>query len=216
MIIGITNEKESACPIDSLSKGELFSFMLSETTAYSEDEITKVLQTACAREYASSSSYKRKAIEEGIPHSAKAKVLKLSIDYAEKRFNGLLADIKGSENIKDGTKLIDNYEASRKSYLVAGAGVEAVNGVYDFVGDVENRGFTYSKKGVWNGRNEIFSLFKFDKNAFFISILGKDNGEGPDDDTDFYCMEEDEEDPTNQTWEASDEGVEPAPTVTPV
>ena len=94
---------------------------------------------------------------------------------------------------------------------VKGAGVSAVNGIY-----VREEGTRYgvpmfAKKGIWNGNEETFSLFRNTTGThWWISILAP---VGVPRSVDFYCAPSAANYPPGQRWVAHSNGVAPAPTV---
>jgi hypothetical protein len=104
---------------------------------------------------------------------------------------------------------------AHKFISVEGAGVEAVNGVYQRVDTFHNAG-KYSKIGLYKGRNQELSLYRFDV-CWFISIvpMGKEPGVGTD--IDFYSVdkacETDPRFPPSTGWTTESEGCDPSPFV---
>jgi len=189
-------------------KGEVYSFMLSEAVAYSEDGMAKVLIQACARKHASSNTYVRSMIMKSIPLTTKVKVQELSFDYLQKRYDKIISSVNDDKNSDE---LVKEYKRTWGCMRVAGAGVEAVNGIYSYTGCLNNRPM-FSKCGMWNGRDEVFILYYWSCDCIYISIWKKH-----EDDLDFYATEEMEnegEDITDNTaWCVEHDGIEPAPTV---
>merc|ERR1712045_1084254 len=89
------------------------------------------------------------------------------------------------------------------------------NGVFDNVA-------RYSMTGVWQDREETFSLFRCrlsdNTRRWYISIVPKNIQPGTNKDTDFYLATatgDQSELPDNVNWTtAKEHGIEPAPTVT--
>jgi len=189
-------------------KGEIYSYMLSEATAYSEDGMAKVLIQACARKHASSNTYVRSMIMKSIPLNTKVKIQELSFDYLQKKYDKIISTVNDDKNSDE---LVKEYKRTWGCMRVAGAGVEAVNGIYNYTGYFNDRPM-FSKCGTWNGRNEMFSLYYWSDKHICISIL-KDI----EDDVDFYATEEEtnkgEDITVNTVWFVGTFGIEPAPTV---
>jgi len=113
----------------------------------------------------------------------------------------------------------DSYSSGR--IIVSGAGLASVNGTYNCNGvfDTVPR---YSKTGIWNGRNETFSLFRCrlsdQTKRWYISIVPKNIQPGTNKDTDFYLATatgDQSELPDSDMWmTAKENGIDPSPTVT--
>jgi hypothetical protein len=101
---------------------------------------------------------------------------------------------------------------------VEGARVEAVNGVYHRV-DTFNVGI-YSKIGLYQGKNQEFSLFRCNVSSgtlrWYISIVPFGEQPGTSTDIDFYCVDKSETDPDfppSTGWTTESEGCDPSPSV---
>jgi len=192
-------------------KWTVYSFMLSEAVAYSEDVMAKALINACAKEHASSNTYVRGMIMKSIPLTTKVKVQELSFNYLQKKYDKLISTVNDDKNSDE---LVKEYKTTWGCMRVAGAGVEAVNGVYNYTGCFNDRPM-FSKSGMWNGRDEVFSLYYWSNRYIFISILKDIEGA-----LDFYESEleakEGEDITVDTAWSANSDGLigtEPAPTV---
>jgi len=177
--------------VGSLSLGELFSFLLFEAALYEENKMAGVLIAACARKHASGNVYTKSMIMDGIPSSTKQRVLELSHSYLQKYLHTLqLSRIKDSKNADE---MVCNYEKSQACVRVTGAGVKAVNGTYYFIecskcnGGIRN---LYQKIGMWDGREETFSIFKADNDSWYkINIFPRDKKPSRYTNTCFYTNE---------------------------
>ena len=113
----------------------------------------------------------------------------------------------------------DSYSSGK--IIVSGAGLTSVNGIYNYNGifDAVPR---YAKTGIWNGREETFSLFRCrlsdNTKRWYISIVPKTIQPGTNKDTDFYLATatgDQSELPDSEMWMvAKENGIEPAPTLT--
>eukprot|EP00592_Proboscia_alata_P001174 CAMPEP_0194369330 /NCGR_PEP_ID=MMETSP0174-20130528/17616_1 /TAXON_ID=216777 /ORGANISM="Proboscia alata, Strain PI-D3" /LENGTH=291 /DNA_ID=CAMNT_0039146203 /DNA_START=247 /DNA_END=1122 /DNA_ORIENTATION=+ len=146
--------------VGSLSRGESISFMLSQAIIYSEGKMADVLIDACAREHAVANPHVQKMMMRGIPPDLKIKILELSHNYIQEKFDML---VKGNTD-----KNINQYKLSQSYYSVSGAGVESANGVYRYIGKFTNDSM-YSMCGTLDGHDQVFSLYS-------DTISGKING----------------------------------------
>jgi hypothetical protein len=108
----------------------------------------------------------------------------------------------------------------KERVLVQGAGLAAVNGVYERVGTFENVG-KYATIALWQGQNHEFSLFRCNTSNntkhWYISIVPMGVQPGTSTDIDFYSAplsDNDPDFPPLMGWTKSSEGHNPAPLVT--
>jgi hypothetical protein len=97
---------------------------------------------------------------------------------------------------------------------VEGAGLEAVNGVYQRVDTFDDVG-KYSKIGLHQGRNQEISLYRYGL-GWYISILPMGEQPGLGTDIDFYSAykcETDPDFPPSTGWTTDSEGCDPSPSV---
>jgi len=100
-------------------------------------------------------------------------------------------------------------------FHVMGCGIAEINGVYSRDGDYDNAP-KYARTAQYRGREEVFSLYRFEEAQWFISIVG---GSQPShsDDTDFYVADVDGPLPPADNWEATvRNGISPPPEVYPI
>jgi ubiquitin carboxyl-terminal hydrolase 9/24 len=103
------------------------------------------------------------------------------------------------------------------SIVITGAGNDAVNGTYVRDGNFE-RAFKYSKPGIYQGRNAVFSIFRCNVSNntkhWYISIVPQGNVPGTSSDIDFYSAPvtvDCHELPPLTGWVRANEGQDPAP-----
>eukprot|EP00555_Chaetoceros_dichaeta_P009819 CAMPEP_0198256880 /NCGR_PEP_ID=MMETSP1447-20131203/6686_1 /TAXON_ID=420782 /ORGANISM="Chaetoceros dichaeta, Strain CCMP1751" /LENGTH=158 /DNA_ID=CAMNT_0043943631 /DNA_START=47 /DNA_END=523 /DNA_ORIENTATION=+ len=145
---------------------------------------------------------------ERIPLTTKVKVLELSNKYLQRKFNTLIRKYDTGE---DSDILVKKYKKTWGGMRVAGAGVEAVNGVYSYTGCF-NKVSIFSKRAMWNGHDEIFSIAYYADDQFWISVQKREKKCT----IDFYRTQETNETEDtidNAIWCVAGDGIEPAPTV---
>jgi hypothetical protein len=135
------------------------------------------------------------------------------------------SDINNGLNYSDEDDDESSYEAHdhdiQGKVIVSGAGLDCVNGIYVHKNSLDGVK-KFEKTGVWNGREEMFHLFRCrlsDKTRrWYISIVPRNIQPGSNKDIDFYCakaLDEPNEVPDKLVWTtAKENGVDPPPTVT--
>lgn len=116
---------------------------------------------------------------------------------------------------------MDSYNTSPNGVLqVQGAGITQVNGIYTQSSTWDNVAL-YTKEGIWEGANEVFSLFRCrlsdNSKRWYISIIPRNNNPGTSKDIDFYMSSADgalREVPHNYMWlSARGKDSDPPPSV---
>jgi len=135
------------------------------------------------------------------------------------------ANIVEKDSNNEDDSYVEHGESSSATgkIVVSGAGVDAINGIYNYSGVFENA-VRYSKNGIWQDRNETFSLFRCrlsdHTRRWYISIVPKNIQPGTKKDTDFYFTTatvtgDQSELPDNHNWvTVENNGINPPPNVT--
>jgi ubiquitin carboxyl-terminal hydrolase 9/24 len=156
-------------------------------------------------------------------------------DYSIRRDNGNVGLYVGNhhQSDSDGMRSDDDDDDSRcfdgnhqvdddndiTEVLVSNAGFGEVNGSYSKDG-VHDRAYKFSKRGVYNNKEVIYSLFKCNVSNntqhWYISIVPHNVHPGTSSDIDFYSAEvkrDSELFPPLSGWTRSSAGIDPSPTL---
>lgn len=157
-----------------------------------------------------------------IPHTAKITFQELAFDHLQKKYDKVIENIKDDE---DTDELIDDYDMTwgsmgydvRGDVAISGAGVIAVNGIYNYNG-IFKKVAMYSKSGIWKGHEKTFLMYRHtnkDLKSWYISVVA--NNCLPlctPQDTDFYITDGGCGQFSDSTeWDTLEKGTSPAPTV---
>ncbi|OEU17644.1 hypothetical protein FRACYDRAFT_238069 [Fragilariopsis cylindrus CCMP1102] len=91
----------------------------------------------------------------------------------------------------------------------SGAGIESVNGVYFNSGFLYEGRRMFTRRGIYNGGEQLFSLFRFDTSHFVISLVSNDCRPLEY----FYWVESSDEFPPENGWSLYSNGVAPSPSL---
>jgi ubiquitin carboxyl-terminal hydrolase 9/24 len=137
--------------------------------------------------------------------------------YSDSDLNG----IHDSDDDDEDSRFEDSYTAVANGIVsVQGAGTSQVNGLYTCTATCDNVDL-YRMNGIWNGREETFSLFRCrlsdNSKRWYISIVPKNKNPGTSLDIDFYYQPATghaREVPAMLNWvSAGDFGQDPPPVV---
>eukprot|EP00547_Thalassionema_nitzschioides_P005510 CAMPEP_0194205836 /NCGR_PEP_ID=MMETSP0156-20130528/5031_1 /TAXON_ID=33649 /ORGANISM="Thalassionema nitzschioides, Strain L26-B" /LENGTH=3092 /DNA_ID=CAMNT_0038932219 /DNA_START=10 /DNA_END=9288 /DNA_ORIENTATION=+ len=132
-------------------------------------------------------------------------------------------DMQGVQDSEDDDDDDDSrmYEDAQRcdKIVVDGAGLDVINGVFERQGSFEGAG-KFVKKGVWNGTEETFSMFRCNVSNntkhWYISIVPKGVQPGTNTDIDFYSAPVSRHTPDlppSAGWTKANEGVPPCPVI---
>ena len=131
--------------------------------------------------------------------------------------HGIHAESEDEEDEDSRYEEMELFQDGPSQVLVSGAGKDVVNGMYARDGVFE-KAFKFSKPGVYEGNDVVFSLFKCNVSNntkhWYISIVPTNSLPGTSSDVDFYSApvtETCKELPPLQGWVQAAEGSEPTP-----
>lgn len=138
----------------------------------------------------------------------------LSHHHSDSEMNTGIGNESDEEDDDSRYEQVDNFNAGK--VVVKGAGVPAVNGVYNYSEACDSVG-KYMKEGVWKGQKHVFSMFRCQLSdhtrRWYISIVPQNHVPGTNKDIDFYSAPavNNERETPPERWQLAKEGLEPLP-----